>query len=371
MLTEIPIKAIIPSKNPIRQTRDESKIKELAQSIAEKGVLQPIKVRPIRDDIIPCSKHHFEVLENTYLGELDECLECGDLLSKMIDQDYYDNTNDYEFVPSFEIVFGARRFEASHILELDMIPAIVHEMDDNDALLDGLIENIQREDMSDLDKAYAFQAMIDNGLSQRELSSKLSINLHQIQRHLGLLKHSEVTSAFYEEGDYLSSHPKDAKTKIEYIVSAIPEDIELQKKVARKSVREELGQNKVKKLAESLNAAPTLEAREKLLEWEFNSDLHDPEMIKDRAERLGIHDPLYQDEKPSAQESWDKAPDIKIIVDSVIQAVKAFTQLTNGLKKTAKTEGKFSFEASQFIVTKLEKFRDEINGTIELLKGDK
>ncbi len=208
--------------------------------------------------------------------------------------------------------------------------------------------------------------MIDR---RHKLAKILGMKINALNTYLGMLSPSRepIVNEFYKTNPTI----KDVKTKAEFIEQSMSnEDIELQKAVARKVTEEELGQNKARKLAQSVAAAPDENAKEKLIEWEFNSDIHNPELVKDRAERFGAHDPLYQDETPSAQESWDKAPDIKAIVDGLTQAVKVFTQLTKRLKKTAKIEGKFSFEASQFIVTKLEKFRDEITNTIELLKGD-
>ncbi len=389
MIVELPISLVISAKNPVRQNRDEEKLKQLIQSIDKKGVLQSIKVRPISDSIKPCGKHWFHAIDHDYpdLDELFDCISCNDLIDLITD---YELDEDGCYIPSFEIVYGSRRFEACLQLKLETIPVVIGKLTDSETLVEALIENIQREDMLDIEIAEAIENIvyISTGLKSatyvntvsgeriypnelideiKKVAEFLGIAYQQTSRYLAMLKplRKPIVDTFYEENPSI----KDVKTKADWLQQAMPdEDIETQKAVARKAVREELGQKKVRQVAQSIAAAPTKEAKEKLLEWEFNSEIHNPERIKERVEQFGEHDPLYLDEKPSPQDSWEKVPEIKIMVDGLVETIKVFTKLLKTINKASKIKGRLSFEAKQFTATKLRKFRDEINTLLNELE---
>ena len=106
--------------NP-RKTFDEEAIKELATSIDEQGLLQPITVRPIPD-----------------------------LLTSKLEQIY-------------EVVCGARRFKALTLLEAKTIPCIIRELTDAEALDAMITENLQRKDVDPLEEADAYHILVDQG----------------------------------------------------------------------------------------------------------------------------------------------------------------------------------------------------------------
>ncbi|MBI2983665.1 MAG: ParB/RepB/Spo0J family partition protein, partial [Chloroflexi bacterium] len=121
---EIPIEKIQPNPSQPRMTWHEETLKELAASITEHGVLQPILVRPAA-------------------GE------------------------------SYEIIAGERRWRASKMAKRETIPAIVERFDDATALEIALIENLQREDLSPLDEAFIYNKMTTElGYSIRGLAGK-------------------------------------------------------------------------------------------------------------------------------------------------------------------------------------------------------
>lgn len=101
---------VVGSKLNQRKTFDEEKLKELAESIKEKGVIQPIVVRPAGD--------------------------------------------------KYEIVSGERRVRASKMAGVDTIPAVIRELDDHQALEVMVIENLQREDVHPLEEAEGYEALI-------------------------------------------------------------------------------------------------------------------------------------------------------------------------------------------------------------------
>jgi ParB family chromosome partitioning protein len=134
---DIPIEKIVPNPSQPRMTWHEETLKELAASITEHGVLQPILVRPAGD--------------------------------------------------GYEIIAGERRWRASKIAKRETIPAIVERFDDATALEIALIENLQREDLSPLDEAFIYNKMTTElGYSIRGLAGKLGKDKGYVENRLRL-----------------------------------------------------------------------------------------------------------------------------------------------------------------------------------------
>jgi ParB family transcriptional regulator, chromosome partitioning protein len=134
---EIPIDKIRPNPSQPRMTWVEETLQELAASITEHGVLQPILVRPA--------------------GE------------------------------GYEIIAGERRWRASKIAGRETVPAIVERFDDATALEIALIENLQREDLSPLDEAFIYHKMTTElGYSIRGLAGKLGKDKGYVENRLRL-----------------------------------------------------------------------------------------------------------------------------------------------------------------------------------------
>lgn len=134
---EIPLDKIVPNPNQPRMTFAEDTLNELAGSIREHGVLQPILVRPA--------------------GE------------------------------QYELIAGERRWRASAIARRETVPAIVERFDDATALEIALIENLQREDLSPLDEAVIYKKMTEElGYSIRSLADKLSKDKGYVENRLRL-----------------------------------------------------------------------------------------------------------------------------------------------------------------------------------------
>jgi ParB/RepB/Spo0J family partition protein len=137
---KISISNIKPGSKQIRTSWDISKLEELTASIKEqKGVIVPIKVRPIENG-------------------------------------------------QFEVVYGHRRLEASKKAGLEEIECLVMETGDTDVLVQGLIENVMREDMTPMDTARALQRLIETtGWSQREIERQGIMSHVQVSHLLNLL----------------------------------------------------------------------------------------------------------------------------------------------------------------------------------------
>jgi len=134
----IDVESITPNPEQPRLVFDETSLEELAASIREHGVLQPILVRPLED------------------GE-------------------------------FQLIAGERRWRASKAAGLATIPALVEEIDDDTALEISIIENLQREDLSPLDEASMYDRMVrDHGYSVRRLAQKIGKDKGYLENRLRL-----------------------------------------------------------------------------------------------------------------------------------------------------------------------------------------
>ena len=134
---EIPLERVQPNPSQPRMTFHQETINELAASIKEHGVLQPILVRPSGD--------------------------------------------------TYEIIAGERRWRASKVAGKETIPAIIERFDDATALEIALIENLQREDLSPLDEAVIYKKMTGElGYSIRQLAGKLGKDKGYIENRLRL-----------------------------------------------------------------------------------------------------------------------------------------------------------------------------------------
>ena len=122
-----------------RRSFDEDKLKELAESIKEFGVLEPIIVK--------------------------------------------------KSIKGYEIVAGERRVKASRLAGMDTIPAIIKDFSDEEMMQIALLENIQREDLSAIEEAEAYANLVKLlGISQEELSRRIGKSRSYITNMIGLLK---------------------------------------------------------------------------------------------------------------------------------------------------------------------------------------
>ena len=135
-IREIPVARILPNPAQPRLSYEEDSLTELADSIREHGVLQPILVRPVGGQ--------------------------------------------------YELIAGERRWRASRMAQRESIPAIVVEFDDETALEVSIIENLQREDVSPLEEAAMFRKMTDLGYSVRQLAQKIGKDKGYVENRIRL-----------------------------------------------------------------------------------------------------------------------------------------------------------------------------------------
>jgi ParB family transcriptional regulator, chromosome partitioning protein len=139
---EIPVDQISTNPRQPRTVFDEDELAELVHSITEIGVLQPIVVRPTADK-----------------------------------------------PGSYELVMGERRWRASQLAGLELIPAIIRQTADDDLLRDALLENLHRSQLNSLEEAAAYSQLLDDfSCTHDELATRIGRSRPQITNTLRLLK---------------------------------------------------------------------------------------------------------------------------------------------------------------------------------------
>ncbi|WP_431808743.1 ParB/RepB/Spo0J family partition protein [Lysinibacillus sphaericus] len=192
---ELQLKLIVANPFQPRKIFDEETLQELADSIQEHGILQPIAVRK--------------------KGQ------------------------------KYEIVAGERRYRAAQLAGLELLPAIVKELTDSQMMELAILENLQREDLTVIEEAEAYQSLMENlHLTQEELSKRLGKSRPHIANHVRLLALPEEIRALMNEG-ILSMGQGRALLGLKN-KRRIPE-------VARKIIKQGLNVRQVEILVQSLN----------------------------------------------------------------------------------------------------------------------
>jgi ParB family chromosome partitioning protein len=157
-LRELPVAMIEPNLSQPRRYFDEETLQELAGSIRERGVLQPVLVRPWEDG-------------------------------------------------RYGLVAGERRWRAAQLAGLQTIPALVSPYDDLAALEAALIENMAREDLNPVEEARACATLVqDLGLSYREIGARLGCHKSVVSNLMRLLQLPEEILELLERGELSEAH---------------------------------------------------------------------------------------------------------------------------------------------------------------------
>jgi ParB family chromosome partitioning protein len=157
-LRELPLELIAPSPQQPRRRFEEEALQALAGSLGERGVLQPVLVRPKPGG-------------------------------------------------TYELVAGERRWRAAQIAGLEAIPALVREREDAEALELALIENMAREDLNPVEAAQACAALIEElGLTREEVGRRVGRSRVAVSNLMRLLDLPDETLALLEEGLLSEGH---------------------------------------------------------------------------------------------------------------------------------------------------------------------
>jgi ParB family chromosome partitioning protein len=157
-LKQIPVELLKRGKYQPRRDMDPEALEELAESIRQQGIMQPIIVRPAAD--------------NTY-----------------------------------EIIAGERRWRAAQLASLDRVPTIVRDVPDDAAVAMALIENIQRENLNSMEEAIALQRLQDEfELTQAQVAEAVGKSRSTVTNLLRLIHLTEEVKLMLEHGDLEMGH---------------------------------------------------------------------------------------------------------------------------------------------------------------------
>lgn len=182
-ITYIPIEKIFPSENQPRKSFNNEKLQELADSIKERGILQPV------------------------------------IVSKTDDGNY-------------RLIAGERRWRAANVAGLEKIPALIKDYSSQDAIEVALIENIQREELNPIETAEAFNRLIkEYNLTQEELSKRVGKERATISNYIRVLRLPDEIKAYINNEDLTLGHAKAILT-----IDNKQKQIEVAKEIAKKGM---------------------------------------------------------------------------------------------------------------------------------------
>lgn len=193
---ELNINELEPNRGQPRKEFSEEAMRELADSIAQHGVLQPLLVRPL--------------------------LSGG-----------------------YQIVAGERRWRASRMAGLATVPALIRELTDSEVMQIALIENLQREDLKPLEEAQGYQALMEEfGFTQDEISKSVGKSRPAVTNALRLLNLPEAVRGMLARGDLSAGH---ARTLLSF------KDEAAMLAAAKRVVAEGLSVRELEKMAKKAN----------------------------------------------------------------------------------------------------------------------
>ena len=216
-MAEIEIADIIPNPTQPRTQFDEEALDELADSIRQLGVIQPVTV-------------------------------------KKGDGGKYVIISGVRPMPdgSYQLVAGERRWRAAQRADVATLPAYIREVDDENLHAMALVENIQRQDLNAIEIALGMQRLIDEcNLTQDALSEKVGKKRSSVSNYLRLLKLPDEVQLALKEGLISMGHAK--------AIAGAPADQQL--RVLKRCIKKGLSVRQVEELVRSLSEAPGKEAQ--------------------------------------------------------------------------------------------------------------
>ena len=156
----IPLSQIESCRNQPRKSFDQEKLEDLAESIRQQGVIQPLTVRKLASG-------------------------------------YY------------QIIAGERRWRAARLAELTEIPAVVIEADDRKAMELAMIENLQREDLNPMEEAQGYRTLVETyGMTQEQAAQRVGKSRSAVANAMRLLDLSDAIQGLVEEGKLSAGHAR-------------------------------------------------------------------------------------------------------------------------------------------------------------------
>lgn len=196
-MSEVAINLIVPNPQQPRTQFDEESLSELAASIAELGIIQPVTLRRSNDKYI--------------------------------------------------IISGERRWRAAQMVGIEYLPAYIREVEDEDLHAMALVENIQRQDLNAIEIALGMQRLIDEcGLTQEAMAEKVGKKRSTVSNYMRLLSMPAEVQLALKEGIITMGHAK--------AIAALEPDTQI--KALKKCIKKALSVRQMEQLARKLSEAP-------------------------------------------------------------------------------------------------------------------
>lgn len=246
----IKINDVEPNRNQPRKQFDDDAMQQLADSIREHGIIQPIMVRPVS-------------------------------------------------AGGYQIIAGERRWRAGRMAGLTEIPVIIRDYDDNKAMEIALIENLQRENLNPIEEALGYRELIETySMTQAEVSASVGKSRSAVTNFLRLLNLPDEVLTLVQQGKLSSGH---ARALLAF------EDEEQMKAVAEKCAQTDMTVREVEKLAKIKPVPEEKEAREipiavkrdsyfDEIEIALNEELHRKVKVSSKQEKGTIEIAFYSKE---------------------------------------------------------------------------
>ncbi len=256
---EVPVGEILPGAMQPRNGMDDDTLNELAESIRENGIMQPLVVRP---------------------------REGG-----------------------YELIAGERRWRASQMAGLATVPIVIRDVDDRTALELALVENLQRENLDPIEEAKGYAQLMDQfDLTQEEIATKVGKNRATVANTLRLIKLPAEVQAYVRNGLFSSGHAKailglkNAKDQIA---------------AAKRVIKKELSVRQTEELVAALGQAAPDKTKRGSASKRSATDAHILDLESKMRERLGTKVSLrYRKGKGSVDIKFFNDEDLQRILDA-------------------------------------------------------
>lgn len=157
---ELRLSQIVPNRDQPRKIFDDSALRELAESIKQHGLIQPLLVRPMSDG-------------------------------------------------SYQIVAGERRWRASRLAGLERVPVVIKEMADSEVMELALIENLQREDLNPIEEAEGYKTLMDTyALTQEQVADRVGKSRSAVANALRLIGLYDAEKEALQNGEITAGHAR-------------------------------------------------------------------------------------------------------------------------------------------------------------------
>jgi ParB family chromosome partitioning protein len=224
-LRQVPVDVIAPNPHQPRQRLDSDALAELAASIREHGLIQPLIVSEALEDAPPGCE--------------------------------------------YQLIAGERRLEAAKLAGLERVPVIVKEATPEQMLEIALVENLQRADLNPLEEAAAYQQLSDEfGLTQQEIAEKVGKGRVSVANAMRLLRLPDFVKSVLANGQISEGHAR--------ALLGLEDDLEVMKHALKRAIERRLNVRQTEELVRRLRTSPaspkarrTVSPETRALESEF------------------------------------------------------------------------------------------------------